>query len=98
MQAAIEHRYQGCRAAHGLHPIGRRVLEILPPTLVWVGLSFPIWGAVLAPQALGVFLVGFAAYWWWRSLEFTAGLLIGLRRLRGARHRDWQAHGESLHG
>ena len=96
--AEVDAGYQGCRAAHGLHPLGRRVLEIAPPAVVWLALSFPIWGAVVVPQALGIFLVGFAAYWWWRSLEFTAGLLLGMRRLQVARARDWLAIGQSLRG
>jgi hypothetical protein len=98
MQLDVQNRSRGCRASHGLHPLGRRVLEIAPPALAWIGLSFPIWGAVLAPHALGLFLVGFAAYWWWRSLEFTAGLLLGLHRLHGTKRRDWQAIGQSRHG
>jgi hypothetical protein len=103
MQAEIRasdarEEYQGSRAAHGLHPIGRRLLEIAPPALVWIILSFPMWGAIVAPQALGVCLVVFAAYWWWRSLEFTAGLVLGLRRLQSARQQDWLARGQALHG
>ena len=31
--AEIEHDYQGCRAAHGLPPLGRRILEVVPPAL-----------------------------------------------------------------
>lgn len=90
--------YEGARAAQGLHPLGRRALEVAPPTLVWVALTFPIWGALVAPDVLGIFLVVFAAYWWWRSLEFTAGLLIGMHRLQKARRRDWHAEGTELHG
>jgi Glycosyl transferase family group 2 len=96
--ASAADTYQGGRATQGLHPLGRRVLEVAPPALVWGILSFPVWGALIAPQALGVFLVFFAGYWWWRSLEFTAGLLLGMRRLHTARHQDWLARGQALHG
>jgi Glycosyl transferase family group 2 len=53
---------------------------------------------MVAPQVLGYFLVAFSAYWLWRSIEFTAGLLIGLRRLHLAQRRDWLADGRRLAG
>src|ERR1051325_3465501 len=86
------------RAAAGLHPAARRIFEVLPPALAWVVVTAPAWAAVVAPRMLGYFLVAFSAYWLWRSLEFTAGLLIGLRRLHLAQQRDWLAAGRSLAG
>jgi cellulose synthase/poly-beta-1,6-N-acetylglucosamine synthase-like glycosyltransferase len=86
------------RAREGLHPIGRRILEVLPPVVVWAALTSPVWGAIFFPHALGIFLVAFAAYWWWRSLEFTTGLLLGLWRLHRARRQDWLAAGSALRG
>ena len=77
-EAALE-RPEGARAADGLSPIPRRLLEVVPPAVAWVVLTSPIWAAIVAPQLLGFFLVAFAAYWLWRSVEFTAGLLLGLR-------------------
>ena len=47
---------------------------------------------------LGYFLVAFSAYWLWRSLEFSVGLLIGLARLHRPERRDWLAVGEDLPG
>ena len=86
------------RAADGLHPIPRRILEVLPPALAWVALTSPAWAAILAPELLGYFLIAFAAYWLWRSCEFTAGLLIGLARLELARRRDWATAASQLPG
>src|SRR2546423_10135374 len=76
------------RAADGLHPIPRRILEVLPPALAWAALTSPGWAAIFAPELLGYFLIAFAAYWLWRSCEFTAGLLIGLARLTGSRSEE----------
>src|SRR5579859_7908701 len=84
-------RHEGARAADGLHPFPRRILEVVPPALAWVALTSPIWAAIVAPQLLGFFLVAFAAYWFWRSAEFAAGLLFGLRRMHLAQRRDWLA-------
>ena len=86
------------RAADGLNPIPRRILEVVPPVLAWIALTSPGWGAVVAPQLLGYFLVAFSAYWLWRSCEFAVGLLIGVARLHMAQRRDWAADGRRLAG
>src|SRR5438105_15113306 len=86
------------RAADGLHPIPRRILEVLPPALAWTALTSPGWAAIVAPELLGYFLVAFAAYWLWRSCEFTAGLLIGLAQLHLSQRRDWAAAASQLPG
>ena len=69
----------------------RRVLEVIPPALVWLAVTAPAWAAVVAPWALGYFLIAFAAYWLWRTIEFAAGLLLGVWRVRVAGRRNWQA-------
>src|SRR3982751_587939 len=84
------------RAATGIHPIPKRILEVLPPALAWAAITSPAWAAIVAPQVLGYFLVAFSAYWLWRSIEFTLGLLVGLVRLHAAQRRDWLAASERL--
>jgi hypothetical protein len=86
------------RSLAGLHPASRRVLEILPPALAWVVLSAPAWAAIVAPRMLGYCLIVFSAYWLWRSVEFTLGLVIGLVRLHTAQRRDWLAAATRLSG
>ncbi|MDQ6674807.1 MAG: glycosyltransferase family 2 protein [Chloroflexota bacterium] len=86
------------RAATGLHPVARRMLEVVLPAIAWALVTSPAWAALLAPELLGYFLIAFAAYWLWRSVEFMAGLLIGLRRLRLAQRRDWLADGSRVPG
>jgi len=63
------------RAADGLHPASRRILEVLPPALAWIALTSPVWAAIVAPHVLGYFLIAFSAYWLWRSFEFTIARL-----------------------
>src|SRR5829696_5859414 len=90
--------YAPSRADDGLHPLRRRVLATLPPVLAWIVLTSPVWAAIAAPHVLGGFLVVFAAYWLWRSVEFSLGLLVGLWQLWRARHRDWLADGQAQPG
>src|SRR3954452_21633762 len=86
------------RAATGLHPIPKRILEVLPPAIAWALITSPAWAAIVAPHILGYFLVAFSAYWLWRSAEFTVGLLLGLVRLHITQRKDWLAEGEQLTG
>ncbi|HEY3058356.1 MAG TPA: glycosyltransferase family 2 protein [Chloroflexota bacterium] len=74
------------------------MLGAIPPAVAWIVLTSPVWAAIVAPGILGTFLVFFAGYWLWRSMEFSVGLLIGLVRMRRARRRDWLADGEGLPG
>src|SRR5919202_766646 len=76
--AGAEHRPElacdaASRAATGLHPIPRRILEVLPPAIAWAAITSPAWAAIIAPQVLGGFLVAFSGYWLWRSMEFALG-------------------------
>src|SRR5215468_6564953 len=96
--ARVAAREDASRAAVGLHPIPRRILEVLPPMLAWLLITSPAWAAVVAPEVLGYFLVGFSVYWLWRSLEFSIGLNIGLARLHGSQRRDWAGDGASMPG
>src|SRR3954462_14387266 len=86
------------RAAAGLHPLPKRILEVLPPAVAWTAITSPAWAAIIAPQVLGYFLVAFSAYWLWRSIEFTLGLAIGLVRLHISQRRDWLAAAEQVPG
>jgi hypothetical protein len=76
----------------------RRVIEVIPPAVVWLAVTAPAWAAVIAPWALGYFLMAFAAYWLWRTMEFAGGLLLGVWRVRVTRRRNWQAAAASHPG
>src|SRR5918912_2635869 len=79
-------------------PSTQRVLEVLPTAAVWLIITAPVWGAILAPAALGFGLVLFSIYWLWKSLGFASGVLIGFWRLRRAQRRDWSAAAATLPG
>ena len=87
-QSVARHGGDASRAADGLQPIPRRILEVLPPVLAWVAITSPAWAAVVAPELLGYFLVAFSVYWLWRSVEFSIGLIIGVLRLHGSQRRE----------
>jgi len=67
----------------------RRELEVLTGVLTWALLTAPIWGALLAPAQLIVFLLVFNAYWLYKSASMTLAALIGYRRLIDGQRRNW---------
>jgi hypothetical protein len=77
-------------------PLPRRCLEVAPTALVWVLITAPAWGALVAPAALGAFLILFSIYWLWKSVCFASGVLIGFWRLHRAQERDWLAEAAAL--
>ena len=84
-------------SARGVRPpSAQRVLEVLPTATVWLIITAPVWGAILAPAALGFGLVLFSVYWLWKSLGFASGVLIGFWRLHQAQQRDWLADSAAL--
>lgn len=77
------------RSEDGSNPALRRLVGAIPPLLAWTVVTAPLWGAVVAPAAFGTFMVGFSAYWLFRSSEFGLGLLLGLWRLTRSQRRAW---------
>jgi cellulose synthase/poly-beta-1,6-N-acetylglucosamine synthase-like glycosyltransferase len=76
----------------------RRVLEVLPGLAVWAAITAPVWAALAAPLWLGFFLVLFSAYWFWKSVQFAAGVVVGFWQLHQAQGRDWEAAASALPG
>src|SRR6516164_954390 len=74
----------------------QRLLEVLPTAGVWLIITAPVWGAIVAPVALGFGLIVFSIYWLWKSLGFASGVVIGFWRLHHAQKRNWLADSASL--
>ena len=84
-------------SARGIRlPSAQRVLEVVPTATVWLIITAPVWGAIVAPAALGFGLVLFSVYWLWKSFGFASGVLIGFWRLHVAQQRDWLAASAAL--
>src|SRR5205807_4734711 len=86
------------RLAPASRPWLPRLLEILPTATVWLIITAPVWGAILAPAALGFGMMLFSVYWLWKSLNFACGVLIGFWRLHNAQQRNWIADCVNLAG
>jgi hypothetical protein len=78
--------------------VARRILEILPPALVWLIITAPVWAAFVAPSLLGFAMVLFSLYWLWKSVWFAIGVVVGYLRLERAQAHDWAADARSVPG
>jgi cellulose synthase/poly-beta-1,6-N-acetylglucosamine synthase-like glycosyltransferase len=75
-----------------------RALEVLTGVLTWALLTSPLWGALLAPKHLVVFLLIFNAYWLYKSANMAIAALIGYRRLIAGQKADWLGACQGLPG
>lgn len=72
------------------HPIKyKRAMEILPGTVSWFLILFPVWGSFVVPELVAYYIIGFSVYWFYRSMT-TAGLaLLGYFKLKSYQVYDW---------
>lgn len=73
-----------------------RFLEILPGTLSWSLIIFPIWGAFLVPTLVAYYIIAFDVYWLYRSIWTATLSLMAHFRLKAAQEFDWLGEAKSF--
>ncbi|MBI2914132.1 MAG: hypothetical protein HYY03_09465 [Chloroflexi bacterium] len=68
----------------------KRALETLPFLITLVVITSLVWGPLLAPIPFVIAILGFHAYWTWRSQMNGAHALKGYLLLRRHRKTDWR--------
>jgi hypothetical protein len=68
----------------------QRTLEILPGTLTWILILFPLWGAFFIPRIVAYFTIAFLVYWLYRSFQSGILGLKGYLKIRRSEQTDWQ--------
>lgn len=72
------------------HPVRtKRFLEILPGTVSWFLILFPIWGSFLIPEAVAIYIVTFTVYWLYKSLSVAVFALVGHFKIEAGKRFDW---------
>jgi len=72
------------------HPIRtKRALEILPGTVSWFLILFPVWGSFLIPEVVAYYIIAFSVYWFYRSMTTAALALLGYFKLKSYQVYDW---------
>lgn len=66
-----------------------RFLEILPGTISWSLILFPIWGSFFLPTLVAYYIIAFDVYWLYRSFWTAILSLLAHFRLKAAQSFDW---------
>jgi len=67
----------------------KRMLEILPGTVSWMLILFPIWGSFFIPFVVAYFVLFFDVYWFYKSFNLVICAYIASRNIRKAEHTNW---------
>jgi len=62
----------------------RRILEILPGSVSWFLILFPIWGSIFIPYVVAVFILFFDIYWFYRSFSLVVTSYIASKKIKKA--------------
>lgn len=74
------------------HPVRtKRFLEILPGTVSWFLILFPVWGSFLIPEAVAYYIIAFSVYWFYRSMSTAILAVLGYFKLKSFQAYDWMA-------
>lgn len=72
------------------HPIRtRRALEFLPGFVSWFLILFPVWGSLVVPEIVAIYIIAFTVYWLYKSLSVAIFSLVGHFRLQASAKFDW---------
>lgn len=76
----------------------RRALEIFPGLVSWFLILFPIWGSLIVPELVAYYIIGFAVYWFYRSISVAVLALIGHYKLLAGEKYDWMGDVKNFPG
>ncbi len=72
------------------HPVRtKRFLEIMPGTVSWFLILFPVWGSFVIPEIVAYYIITFSVYWFYRSMTTAALALLGYFKLKSFQMYDW---------
>lgn len=62
---------------------------MVPGTISWSLILFPLWGAIFIPWAVTYFVLFFDIYWFYRSFSLVLTSTIASRKIKEAGKKDW---------
>lgn len=72
------------------HPVrSRRMLEILPGAVSWFLILFPVWGSLVIPEVVAVYIIAFTVFWLYKSLSVAVLALVAHFRIEASKRFDW---------
>ncbi|MCL4208856.1 glycosyltransferase family 2 protein [Patescibacteria group bacterium] len=74
------------------HPVRtQRALEILPGFFSWSLILFPFWGSLVFPTAVAYYVICFAVYWLYRSMNMSLLSVLAHFKINASKRFDWVA-------
>jgi cellulose synthase/poly-beta-1,6-N-acetylglucosamine synthase-like glycosyltransferase len=67
----------------------KRALEMLPGSVSWFLILFPIWGSFFLPLVLAYFILFFDVYWFYKSFSLAITAFIASRKIKAAEKMNW---------
>jgi hypothetical protein len=67
----------------------KRMFEIIPGLLAWIVITSPLWGGILFPEVISIFVLVFNAFWLYKSLSVVILFLTGYIKLRNGENAEW---------
>jgi len=64
-------------------------LEILPGSVSWFLIIFPIWGSLVVPNLVAIYIITYTVYWLYKSLSVAVLALAAHFRIEAAKRFDW---------
>ena len=72
------------------HPIRtKRALEILPGLVSWSLILFPFWGSFVFPTLVAYYVITFAVYWLYKSLNLALLSILAHFKISAAKQFNW---------
>lgn len=69
----------------------KRFLELLPGTVSWTLIFFPIWGSLIIPYIVAYFILFFDVYWFYKSFSLTITAFIASKKIKKSEKENWLA-------
>lgn len=73
-----------------------RFLEILPGTVSWTLILFPVWGSFWIPHYVAYFIILFDIFWFWKSGAFAISSLVSHVKMNASKNYDWLSDAKKL--
>ncbi len=68
-----------------------RGLSLIPGLVSWSLILFPVWGSLLIPYAVAVFIIFFDVWWAYRSFSLVITSYISSKKIKEAERKNWLA-------
>ena len=73
-----------------LYPIKtRRALEMVPGSISWAIILFPVWGSLVIPYVVAYFILFFDVYWLYKSFSVALTSFIASNKIKKAEKENW---------